>query len=200
MSDLRSMLAAMAVLCLAWAGTAPARAEADPEAARAVAEQLVDGAHGALADAALPEAERLAALRETIDAAFAFDVWEKFLLGERAGMLDEAQTAEFRELLPGFLADLYRKQFGKGLEAKPEILEVRPARRDMLVRASIPRANGGTLPVDWRVRDFDDRGHLVIDVMVGGASFLILKRDEFSAILDRSGPDALLTYMRENSI
>jgi len=196
----RPLLAALAALCLAVAAVAPARADADADASRAVAERLVEGAHGALADTARPEAERLAALRQTIDAAFAFDVWEKFLLGQRATALSEAQTAEFRALLPGFLADLYRKQFGKGLEAKPEILEVRPARRDMLVRAAIPRANGGTLPVDWRVRDFGERGHLVIDVMVGGASFLILKRDEFAAILDKSGPDGLLAHMRANSV
>ncbi|MEO0823799.1 MAG: hypothetical protein AAF074_25750, partial [Pseudomonadota bacterium] len=51
-----------------------------------------------------------------------------------AGDGGAAERAEFRALLPGFLADLYRKQFGKGLQAKPEIREVRPARRDFLVR------------------------------------------------------------------
>lgn len=197
---LASLILAPLVAAALALGSLAARADADAGAARAVAERLVDGAHGALADASRPEAERLAALRQTIDAAFAFDVWEKFLLGERAAMLDPAQTTEFRGLLPGFLADLYRKQFGKGLEARPEIREVRPARRDMLVRAAIPRANGGTLPVDWRVRDFGDRGHLVIDVMVGGASFLILKRDEFAAILDRDGAAGLLAHMRANSV
>jgi ABC-type transporter MlaC component len=181
---------------------APAAVEATgPDAARAVAERLVEGAHGALADAGLSEPERLAALRASVEDAFAFDVWEKFLLGQKADMLNEAETAEFRALLPGFLADLYRNQFGKGLEAKPEIREVREARRDFLVRADIPRANGKNLPVDWRVREFDEgRGALVIDVMVGGASFLILKRDEFGAILDSEGAQGLLAFMRENSI
>lgn len=191
-------LAAILALCAAAAPTAAAAADAD--AATATAERLVDGAHGALADASKTEAQRTAALRAAIDAAFAFDVWERFLLGTRAADFSEAQLTEFRGLLPGFLADLYRRQFGKGLEAKPEIRDVREARRDLLVRAAIPRANGKALPVDWRVRDFGDRGHLVIDVMVGGTSFLILKRDEFAGILDAGGPDALLAHMRENAL
>ncbi|MEM7498496.1 MAG: ABC transporter substrate-binding protein [Pseudomonadota bacterium] len=176
---------------------APARA-ADPQAARATAEQLVDGAHAALSgdegDVAITE------LKATIDAAFAFDVWERFLLGSNKDKLTETEREEFRALLPGFLADLYRKQFGKGLEAKPEIRDVSEVRRDLLVRAAIPRANGKTLPVDWRIRDFGERGHLVIDVMVGGTSFLILKRDEFTAILNDGGASALLEYMRANSV
>ncbi|MEO1457563.1 MAG: ABC transporter substrate-binding protein [Pseudomonadota bacterium] len=187
-----------AVLLPGLLAATPAAADAD--AARATAERLVEDAHGALADDGRAEAQRIAALRAAVDEAFAFDVWERFLLGSSADRLSAAERAEFRALLPGFLADLYRKQFGKGLQAKPEIREVRPARRDFLVRAAIPRANGKTLPVDWRVRDFAERGHLVIDVMVGGTSFLILKRDEFSALLKSGGPDALLEHMRANSV
>ncbi|MEM6944926.1 MAG: ABC transporter substrate-binding protein [Pseudomonadota bacterium] len=175
----------------------PAHA-ADETAARATATKLVDGAHAALTGDTGPAA--IDELKATIDEAFAFDIWEKFLLGSNADKLTEAERAEFRALLPGFLADLYRKQFGKGLAAKPEIRDVAPARRDLLVRADIPRANGKNLPVDWRIRDFGDRGHLVIDVMVGGASFLILKRDEFTALLNSGGPTALLEHMRANSV
>ncbi|MEL6769148.1 MAG: ABC transporter substrate-binding protein [Pseudomonadota bacterium] len=176
---------------------APAGA-ADPAAARATAEKLVEGAHAALSGD--EGAAAIAQLKATIDDAFAFDVWERFLLGSNADKLSEAEREEFRALLPGFLAQLYRDQFGKGLEGKPEIRDVTEVRRDLLVRAAIPRANGKTLPVDWRIRDFGERGHLVIDVMVGGASFLILKRDEFTALLESGGPTALLAHMRENSV
>ncbi|MEL6575826.1 MAG: ABC transporter substrate-binding protein [Pseudomonadota bacterium] len=176
---------------------APAGA-ADPAAARATAEKLVEGAHAALSGD--EGAAAITELKATIDAAFAFDVWERFLLGSNADKLSEAERGEFRALLPGFLAQLYRDQFGKGLEGKPEIRDVTEVRRDLMVRAAIPRSNGKTLPVDWRIRDFGDRGHLVIDVMVGGASFLILKRDEFTALLEGGGPTALLEHMRQNSV
>ena len=61
-------------------------------------------------------------------------------------------------------------------------------------------ANGKTLPVEYRVREFADRGPLVIDIMVGGISFLVLKRDEFKALIDSRGTDGLLAFMRENAI
>ncbi len=189
----------LAALVLAACLAAPAGA-ATPEAARATAEELVEEAHGALADPALSEAEKNARLKEAVDEAFAFDVWERFLLGERIEEFSEEERTAFREKLPGFLAHLYRSQFGKGLEAKPEITGMREARNDVLVSAGIPRANGRTLPVDWRIRDFGERGHLVIDVMVGGVSFLVLKREEFAEILRTRGPEGLLAYMEENSL
>ncbi|MGF1447203.1 MAG: ABC transporter substrate-binding protein [Pikeienuella sp.] len=173
---------------------------AEAGAARAVAETLVEDAHGALADPALSDAQRNAQLKSAVSAAFAFDIWERFLLGDQADGFTDAQRAKFRAALPGFLADLYKNQFGQGLEAKPEIRETRPARTDVLVQAGIPRAKRGTLPVDWRIRDFGDRGHLVIDVMVGGVSFGVLKREEFAEIRRARGPEGRLAFMAENSL
>ena len=195
------LLAPLAVALALAAPPAPAaEGDADPAAATATAEALVDGAHGALAEAGLAEEARNARLRAAVADAFAFDIWERFLLGDRAAAFSEAEQTAFRERLPGFLAHLYRSQFGKGLEAKPRILDTRPARRDVLVRAEIPRANGKPLPVDWRIRDMGERGHLVIDVMVGGISFLVLKREEFAAILEERGVEGLLDFMEENSL
>ncbi len=194
---IRAALILLAALALA---PGPAGAEADPEAARATAEALVEGAHGALADPDLAPEARDGRLKAAVADAFAFDIWERFLLGDRAEALTEAERAEFRARLPGFLAHLYKSQFGKGLEAKPEIRETRPVRSDILVSAGIPRANDKMLPVDWRIRDFGARGHLVIDVMVGGVSFLVLKREEFGEILKERGAEGLLAFMKENSL
>jgi len=189
----------LAAILFAAALALPAAA-AEREAALETARTLVEGAHGALTAEGLDAAARDSRLKETIAEAFAFDIWERFLLGDRAESLNEEQRTAFRALLPGFLADLYKRQFGKGLEEKPEIRETRPARRDILVRAAIPREDADPLPVDWRIREFAERGHLVIDVMVGGISFLVLKREEFAALLEREGPEALLRHMRANSL
>lgn len=193
--SLTRLIAAVLVAC-GLAGPAHADAEAR---ALATAGQLVEEAHGALADPALDEATRAERLRSAVSAAFAFDIWERFLLGDAGDALTGDQRAEVRARLPGFLAHLYANQFGKGLEQKPEIREARPARSDTLVRASIPRASGKPLPVDWRVRDFGGEAR-VIDVMVGGISFLVLKREEFAAILAEKGADGLLAFMAENSL
>ncbi len=178
---------------------APARAGGTQEqAARAVTETLVHDAHGAMAAADLDGPARFARLTGVVARAFAFDIWQRFLVGDRG--LTLAQLDEFRSLLPGFLARLYADRFGNGLDAEPEISGTRSVRRDVMVAAAIPRANGKSLPVEYRVREFADRGPLVIDIMVGGISFLVLKRDEFKAMIDRRGVDGLLAFMRENAI
>ncbi|MDH3668598.1 MAG: ABC transporter substrate-binding protein [Paracoccaceae bacterium] len=189
-----------ALLALTLAVPHSAAAEEDPEgAARVVAQTLVGDAHVAMTDSELADdAARAEALKAAVSQAFAFDIWERFLVGDRD--LPPDDLAAFRDLLPGFLAQLYADQFGKGLEERPQINGTRKVRRDVMVSAAIPRANGDPLPVEYRVRDFAERGPLVIDVMVGGISFLVLKRDEFGGLLDQGGAERLLAFMREKSM
>lgn len=190
----------LAALILAFLLAAlPARA-AEEAAALATTEALVTEANAALNEVERPADVRMGELRTAIDRAFAFDVWRRFLLEPLEGKLSDAEQAEVETLLPGFLAHLYRTNFERGLDEVPTIGEVKPARRDLLVRVTYPRANGDVLPTDWRIRDFGDRGHLVIDVMVGGASFLRLKRDEFAAIVQQGGGAALVAHLRENNV
>ena len=190
----------LAVLPLVLALLQAPAAVAGAGEARATAERLVAHAHSAMIDPALSEPERNARLRQAIAETFAFDVWERFILLGKEGLLTEAQRAEFRSLLPGYVAGLYRDRFAEGLEAKPRIEDVRQVREDYLVRARIPRPETGPLPVDWRIRDFGARGHLVADVMVGGVSFLLMKRDELTGVLEQQGPQRLLEVMRSRSI
>jgi ABC-type transporter MlaC component len=185
--------AAATVLGLALA--LPAAAAEKEDRAVAATEQLLTEAH-----AALTSAGGDAALRQAIDRAFAFDVWERFLIENRAGEFTPEQRDRFRQLLPGYLAHLYHDQFDRGLETPPSVGGAKPARNDVLVSATFKRANGADLPVDWRLREVPQQGMQVIDVMVGGTSFLLLKRDEFTSIIDNRGAEGLLEYMQQNSL
>jgi len=169
------------------------RAEVNQDRARAVTEQLLTRANQAL------RVNDNAALREAIRSAFDFDVWERFLSEPRADRFTPAQRARFRDLLPGYLAYLYHEQFDRGLDTPPQIGEVRPARRDVLVGATFKRAGGRDLPVQWRLRE-SASGPQIIDVMVGGTSFLLMKRDEFTSMIDRGGVDTLLRFMEQHSL
>ena len=194
----RGIVLLAACLLVAFSAAAPAQTTEDPEkAARALVETLVRDAHAAMSAEELGEAARFEQLKEAISTAFAFDIWERFLLGDHE--LAPEQRERFRALLPGFLADLYAERFGRGLEAEPEVLGTRKVRRDILVEARIPRAEGKPLPVEYRVRNFEDRGPQVIDVIVGGVSFLLLKRDEFGALIESKGPQALLDFMEKRA-
>lgn len=183
----------IALTAFLWGGMA--RADEKTANALRTTETLLVKAHDALG-----AANGAAALRLAITDAFAFDIWERFLIEGRADAFSAAQRTEFRGLLPGFLAHLYRDQFDRGLSAMPEIGDARIVRRDVLVASRFKRTNGNDLPVEWRLREFPDSGTKVIDVMVAGTSFLLLKRDEFNAIIDSGGPEALLAHMRKNAL
>lgn len=187
---LRTLLFAFLVALM---GALPAHADEKTQNAVRAAEHLLTNAHSALGASNHP------ALRDAITTAFAFDVWERFLIQNRQDAFAPAEKQEFRGLLPGFLAHLYSDQFQRGLSAAPTLGDARPVRRDVLVASRFPRTNGRELPVEWRIREFPGRGPQVIDVMVAGTSFLLLKRDEFTAIIDQGGAQALLAHMRERS-
>ncbi|HLS19649.1 MAG TPA: hypothetical protein VK090_07560, partial [Paracoccaceae bacterium] len=131
----------LAVLAISL-GPNPAQAqmtEVGQDRARAVTEQLLTRANQAL------RVNDHAALREAIRSAFDFDIWERFLSEPRADRFTPAQRARFRDLLPGYLAYLYHEQFDRGLDTPPQIGEVRPARRDVLVAATFKRSGGRDL-------------------------------------------------------
>lgn len=173
------------------AGLQPASAlTAAEQAAIRVGEKLADQAHGSLVRG------NLAGVQRAINQTFSFRTWEDFLIGNHGNKFTAAQRAEFRRLLPRYLARLYADQFSGGLDRKPEILGARTVRGDILVNAQIPRSNGRALKVDWRMRRIGG-SYKVIDFMVGGVSFLLLKRDEFGTILQRDGADQLLAFLRK---
>ena len=182
--------ALLAALALTISGAQAAEKE---DRARAATQELVTQANQALAS------NNAAALRGAIQNAFDFETWERFLIEPRADRFSPEQRAQFKQLLPGYLAHLYNQQFDRGLGTPPTVGEAKPARKDTLVGATFKRANGGDLPVQWRLRETGGRPQ-VIDVMVGGTSFLLLKRDEFASMVDRGGPEALLAYMQQNSM
>ncbi|HET7410361.1 MAG TPA: ABC transporter substrate-binding protein [Paracoccaceae bacterium] len=190
----RLAIAVLAALAIAGgAAQGVAQAQDKVERARATTQQLLTKANQALA------MDDNAALRSAIRNAFDFGIWERFLTEPRADRFSPQQRARFRELLPGYLAYLYHEQFDRGLATPPSVGEATPARNDVLVAATFQRVGGNTLPVQWRLRE-TPQGPQIIDVMVGGTSFLLLKRDEFTSMIDRGGVESLLTYMQQNSL
>lgn len=186
---------AIGAAAFVWSPDAALAQTSGERAAMKTANVLVKKAHGALANSGLSEGQRLSRLESAVRQTFAFSVWETFLLGKNAKLLSRKQRSQFRRLLPKYLAKLYMNQFGKGLRNKPEIGAAKTVRKDVLVRARIPRSNGGSLPVDWRLRRVKG-GYRVIDFMVGGTSFLVLKRAEFNSVIKRAGPDKLNAFLQ----
>ena len=169
---------------------------------------LIDASRG---DAAIGQIERLlsdaemqiersggaAGLDGVLSRYFSFDVWHRFLVKPHRKAFSKKQEQAFRELLPRYVARLYVERFHAAAAAPPRVVSVRKARRDMIVETEVRRHSGGVLRIEWRLRG---RGApSVIDIIGGGASFLLLTREEFSAIIDRGGAEALLQHMHDRA-
>lgn len=127
---------------------------------------------------------------------FAIGTWVNALLGKQRKKLTAGQQSEFRKLLPAYLAKLYVNQFGGRKISDPKITRLKTVRGDVLVTAKLPRGNGGTIPVVWRLRSIEGKFR-VIDYSVGGVSNLVLKRSEFGAKVKQSGGDSLNAFLRD---
>lgn len=181
------LVAAAIAMALAIFGfVLPQQAAAQNQGAIRVAERLASQAHSAIRQGNIGGVER------AVNASFNFGSWEKFLIGNYGDRFSGAQRSQFRRLLPAYLARLYANQFKGGLDREPVITGSRKARGDIIVSANVPRSRGRALEVDYRIR-----GSRVIDFMVGGVSFLLLKRDEFSAILRKpDGAAELIAFLQ----
>jgi ABC-type transporter MlaC component len=177
----------VAAILTTFALLTPNAASAQNQAAINVAERLASQAHSAIRQGNIGGVER------AVSASFNFGSWEQFLIGNDGDRFSGAQRAQFRRLLPAYLARLYADQFKGGLDREPVISGSRAARGDILVSADVPRSRGRAIKVDYRIR-----GNKVIDFMVGGVSFLLLKRDEFGAILKKpDGAAELISFLRQ---
>lgn len=191
---MRSLRTLPAIFVAALLLTIAPRASAGDTQERALStvSDMLGNAHSAMNQRG-PEA-----LPSAISPFFAFDFWGQFLIKPRATAFTPDQQQTFRSLLPGFMAHLYHVQFQRGLDDPPTVNGVRRVRRDMMVTSQFTRTNGRLLPVEWRMRQVENDLR-IIDIMIGGTSFMLLKRDEFTSIVDNGGPDALLDYLRRNS-
>lgn len=191
-------LAAAAAVAFSLAA-APKTADATSEsAALGVVNTLVDNAHATLSDGGASPPARFGALKSLVSGAFAFDVWEKFMLGDAAKKFSQAELAEFRALLPAYMARLYEKQFGADLSEKPNVQGAEAVKGDVFVNTAFPRNGRRPLPVRFRLRD-SGSGPRIIDIGVAGISFLLTRRQEFGSVIQQKGVPSLLAFMREEA-
>ncbi len=198
---MRYPLAAFAATLALLAG-APSIAAAE-EAAAAEQGANVDEAIGftkGLTDAATAaltssksNAEKLADFETVLSNGLALDVIGKFIIGEARAKMTPAQIARYDAAFPPYLTRLYAGQFAEivGRPLKVVDAKVLPP-RDVIVRTQFTRAEGAPINVDWRVRKLRTGDQKAIDIIVGGVSIMLVKREEFSAFISQKGVDALL--------
>ena len=123
----------------------------------------------------------------------------RLVLGRYWRTASAEQRKDYLELFRGYvLAGITRRLGGSNGVEKVEVTGSRPGRgQDSMVATLVTLGNGAApSPIEWRVRRTGD-GYRIIDVAVEGVSLVVTNRNEFGAIVAKSGLDGLLQQLRE---
>ena len=196
--DRRRLLLAAAAAGLVPLGWRPGRAAPSAEAAQTLIEQVSAEVLAILSDSGLSDRQKFDALVELLSQPIDLDLVARLILGRHWRAASDAQRQEYLELFRDYaLANLASKlHLYQG-----QSFEVTGAKvvsdSDALVASRILDDGQGPLQVDWRLREWDQGGLVVIDVIVAGVSLIVTLRAEFSAVIERQGFDGLLAELRQ---
>ena len=194
------LLGGLLALALLAIGVAPgARADPNPEAARALVETVGHKVLKTLRDPGLSEQQKFTQLVDTLSGPIDLDLVARLILGRYWRTATEAQRADYLKLFRDFALhtlasrlDVYGGQDFEVTGAKAV------GDQDALVSTRIV-SDGPPVEVDWRIRERADHSLVAIDVIVEGVSLIVTQRSEFGAVIDRQGMDGLLAELRRRA-
>ncbi|HNR78074.1 MAG TPA: ABC transporter substrate-binding protein, partial [Parvularculaceae bacterium] len=167
-------------------------AGANIDEAVAFAKDLTDKATAALTSDK-SEAEQLADFQGVLGEGLALDVIGKFMIGDIRKSMTPEQLARYDAAFPPYLTRLYADQFADIVGRPLTVMDSKAlGAKDVIVRTQFTRSDGPPINVDWRVRKLRTGEQKAIDIIVGGVSIMLVKREEFSAFIAQNSVDALI--------
>lgn len=185
------LLAAPVVL----AGIRPAAAEADP---RAFVETLSREVLSTIqSDPSV--AGRAAKLADILRRGLDIDGMARFTLGRHAQTLSANQVKAFDHAFERNVVDTYADLLARQTVAEVKVGQAeKKGERDYVVESTVAKPGAPAAVYGWRVRDTDG-GMKVVDVVVGGVSMLVTKRQEFASVIQREGIDGLIKRLQQQT-
>jgi phospholipid transport system substrate-binding protein len=120
------------------------------------------------------------------------------MIGDIRKSMSEAQLQRYDAAFPPYLTRLYADQFADIVGRPLKVIETKAlGARDVIVRTQFTRSEGGPINVDWRVRKLRTGEQKAIDIIVGGVSIMLVKREEFSAFIAQNSIDALIARIEK---
>jgi phospholipid transport system substrate-binding protein len=182
-------MAASAAVTVPFAASAQSKADDAEAFIRDLARQAV-----ALSGGRRDAAELEALLDRSADT----ELVARLVLGRHWRTADAERRARYVELFRGYvLAGLARRLGGVGGVERVDVSGSRATRSGDTVVATdiVLGSDPGPVGVEWRVRRSGDGSLRIIDVAVEGVSLVVTNRNEFDAIVSRSGMDGLLRQL-----
>ena len=186
--------AGVGIVVAVLAAVAPAEAQTGPvETVR----QTIETAREIIRDPALTAEAREERIQRLIAERFDTEAMARAALGASA---DRLSPAEWREYVPLFTT-LFTRSYSRMVLSFLEGVEVRYGEPqpvpggtgEVLVRTTLLKSQGETLPVDYRVKA---DGRTFTDVVIDGLSLVASYRSQFERVIRQGGPSALLERMR----
>ncbi len=182
----RAVLGVAAALAAGVAAARLAQAAASKEAEAFISEL----ASQALKDlsAKLPEPELEKRFKTLLDKNFDMARISRFVLGRYWNTASDKEKADFQNLFEAYVVRAYSIRFS---EYSGETVKVTGSRSDspenVVVSSQISQPdNAPPVRVDWIVRKDADAFHIA-DVSVDGVSMVLTQKQEFAAVIERSG-------------
>ena len=183
------------VLCCLLGSAASA---AESNSAATFVRSFGDEAIATLADDALDDRTREREFRRLLNAGFDIKTIGRFVLGRYWRRATAEERQEFQELFGEFVVKAYAARLGQYVGESLHVgASWTDGTHDTIVNSEIRTPNAPPVRIAWRVRNRAGE-HKVIDVIVEGLSMAITQRDEFSAVIQRSGGrvEGLIEQMR----
>ncbi len=193
MSIVKRFFAAVAVIMLPLCYAASAAASV--EQARVFVTDLSDTTLGIIKNSSVSSAEKeqqlTALFKKTIDTEWI----GKFALGRYIRTLTPEQKERYRTLYTEFLILNYVPNFRDYTGQTLNISSIsEPAENNYLVQTAIVNPDGGTIRVDYRLRQ-KGNDFVIYDIIAEGVSLITTQRSEFGSILAQQGVDGLLNKL-----
>ncbi|MFN3287934.1 MAG: phospholipid-binding protein MlaC [Sphingomonadaceae bacterium] len=207
----RTFLAAF-IVGLALAAPAPTLAQsaapaaaalspADEASARALVSSLITELQAA-AQTGGDQAAREARLRAIVGQRLDTPRIARFLLGANRAKATPAELARYDALAPRYMAGEFSARIDELVAQRVTIDSVQArGANEALVRSTFPRKrDGARVRIDWRLtRAGPGAEWRLFDVYLNGVSRLVIRRDEFNAIVARQGMAGLLAHLEKQA-
>jgi phospholipid transport system substrate-binding protein len=180
-------------LGLLWFAAPRQAAAEDP---RTFVNTLGERAVQVLAPSVSP-AQRLARFRELFSTEFDVPGIGRFVLGRYWRIATPQEQQEFLQMFQEYVARAYSARFGAFGGEPFRVTGTRPSGAETVVSSEIVLASG-PVGLDWYLVDNGGQ-YKITDVYVAGISMKVTQRDEFAAVIQRSGGqmEGLLSQLRE---
>lgn len=152
-----------------------------------------------LAKEGIPDDVKIKSLEEIVFAEFDFDTMSRLVLARNIKKFSDAQKNEFIDQFKVYLSRSYGKRLIRYANEKVEFKDARLEKRgDVTVMTMIVGGSADGIEMNYRVRG-GEGSWKVIDVVIEGISLVSNFRSQFKDIVNRDGPDGLLSRLRDKT-